>query len=210
MTPNTTDKLELDEARVLIGDRLPKFKNTLPAAWWIATDPRVVDGYDRYRSSYDAWNKKVFDVADDIGVKTARISWFGVHGYEPTDEMRAGRTVVPVGWRIDSKSGHLVPSRRTKADREAATVQRFKELGHAPQESDFLPTMDIEVRIPTGNGFSFRRYEPHYCRVANAVIAVMNADPDRVPDSDSRVDTATWHRQKLSVLHALVEEAGDA
>lgn len=203
-----TDHLTIDEARDLIGDRMPRITGAMPAAWWLTTDPAILDGIDEYNAAHTRWHDAVYELADELGVTDAWRGYRGLSGYVPTADMRRDRELIPTGWRIDSKSGYLVPSRRTKADRESDAAQRFDAIASAPRQSRFFALMDLEVKLPTGNGdMSFRRYEPTYRRVEHAVMAVIGADPDRVPGSDSKVETTVWHRQKLSVLVALDEQA---
>ncbi|AKJ72224.1 hypothetical protein TPA4_59 [Tsukamurella phage TPA4] len=210
-TKTITANLTLDEARHLIGDRMPRITGAMPAAWWLTTDPEILDGIDEYDAAYKKWHDGVFALADELGVKKAMTGRFGLYGFIPTAEMRADRTLIPAGWRIDAKRDYLVLSRKRKADRESDAAKRFNEVCAAPQEYRFFTPMDLEVELPTDRrDGSFHRYSPAYRRVEHAVMAVIGADPDRVPGADSKVETTVWHRQKLSVLVALAEEHGDA
>ena len=200
----------LDEAKELIGSNLPR--GGIPAAWWITTDQTQLDAYDRYRTDYDAHIDKIDELAQtiDLTVEDALI-WKGAGRTELIgfDASPARQLLpVPAGWRLDRKQDRFVPSRKTKADREGPVVRHFVAVKDVPNIAAYITGLPKEIYLddrPFGGTvywFQFRRGD-------KCVMAFIGGDPDRAPEArrNGEIDTDIWHRQKLSVLLAMREDA---
>jgi hypothetical protein len=213
---------EYDQAALmeLIGpDKIP-VKGTLPAAWWISTDPEILAAYDRWKIDYRAHLAEVDEFGASIGLEPGAglISGWGISadfvGFQPPHRMFVygpDRIPVPPGWRIDSKSHRLVPVRKTKADRENFINARFKQLRKVPEIRAYMHGMPTELLLD--HGFSGMIYQVNYHRGDACVWAYLGGDPDRADPSSRRhfdVDEDLWHRQKLSSLMLLREAAQEA
>ncbi|MDJ0010144.1 hypothetical protein [Gordonia alkanivorans] len=194
----------VEEVRELIGDKLPG--GGVPAAWWITTDAEVLRLFDKWSTAEHEYQNRIADLGEELGCERWASYGFGggLAGFMPPKGM--GRweghpdyKPVPAGWRIDSKSGYLVPSRRTKADRESDANKRFTELKRAPQlETPGMPTdLWLGSRI---YGVSIRRGD-------SCVMAFCGGDPDRAESRrEFEVDESIWERLPLSTFHLLREE----
>lgn len=146
-----------DELRELIG-KVPT--GAIPAAWWVTTDADQIAAYDRWRADFDAHRDRVdayaktlgLDGADDaymwsdgrssvltgFGVPTFMGFWNREHPqYQP----------IPAGWRIDKKENRLVPSRRTKADRESQANKDFAAMKRVPNVGSYMSGLPAEVSL---------------------------------------------------------------
>lgn len=217
MSDNTSIK-SIEELKALIGDRMPKIR-AVPAAWWITTDPGQLSGYDQWVSDYDAHRDKIDALARSIGMTaddayyvsygtSSHLTGFRVPtfmGYWNTEnpEYRP----IPDGWRIDKKADRLVPSRRTKADRESDANKQWAAIKSIPALPSYLKGMPSEIFLDDRD-FGGTCYRVQYRRGDGCVMAFSGGDPDRQPETrmNDQVDSAIWERQKLSALLAITEE----
>lgn len=207
------------ELKQLIGDTVPA-KGAIPAAWWITTSTEQLDAYDRWREDYAAHTEKIAALAQSLGLeltdayvssfhKSSTISGFRVPTFmEHWNREHPQYRPVPDGWRIDKKSDRLVPSRRTKADRESQANKDFAAIKAVPNVRAYMTGLPTEIHLDDRD-FGGTMYPVNYRRGAHCVWAYSGGDPDRQAERDmnSDVDTSIWHRQKLSALIALREEA---
>ncbi|MGU3650641.1 hypothetical protein [Mycolicibacterium sp. A43C] len=208
-------ELSVDELAKLIGDRIPT--GTVPAAWWITTDPDQLAAYDRWIADYDARREDIKRLADTLGVDvTDARTWHGfgstsLLGFTPPPYMGHWNTElpehrpIPDGWRIDKKKNLLVPSRRTKADRDSQANRDFNAVARIPHLTKYLTGMagEIEIDHPGGG----RIYFTGYTRGEQCVLALSGGDPDRQSGErrKAEIDTSIWHRQRVATLVALRE-----
>ncbi|GAS98777.1 uncharacterized protein RMCC_5742, partial [Mycolicibacterium canariasense] len=210
----------LDQARDLIGgDRIPT--GAIPAAWWITTDPDQLAAYDRWSADFDAHREQIEALAATIG-RTADDAYFTVFGdrsvltgFSVPREMtywheHPDHLPVPEGWRIDRKTDRLVPSRRTKADRESQANKDFAAVASIPNVRTYVSGLPNEVYIENRD-MGGTVYGTQYRRGVACVMAFKGGDPDRTPErkrwDDTKVNTNVWHRQRISVLVALREDS---
>lgn len=192
------------QVRDLVGDKLPT--GGIPAAWWIATDAGVVEKFDQWSALEFEHQNAVASLGESLGCKRWMASGRGgdVMGFVPpsgmgTWESHPDYQPVPAHWRIDSKSGYLVPSRKTKADRESDAAKQFAAIQRAPDLE--TPGMPRDLWIP-GHiyGVSIRRGE-------SCVMAFCGGDPDRAEGrNEFVVDESIWERLPLSIFHLLRED----
>lgn len=193
---------EYERIHALVGDKIPG--GGIPAAWWISTDTDVMRLFDEWAVADEAHHRKVAALAEELGCT----QWMGgrrghgISGFVPPKAMtlygeHPDKQPVPEGWRIDSKSGWLLPSRRTKKDRESHASKRFRELQHAPQLS--TPGMPQDLWLP---GYV---YGVTVMRGESCVMAFCGGDPDRAERREFIVDDTMWERLSLSVFHLLRE-----
>ncbi|AVI03676.1 hypothetical protein SEA_CONFIDENCE_46 [Gordonia phage Confidence] len=196
---------DVENIRTLVGDKLPG--GGVPAAWWITTDAEVLRKFDEWADAEFAHNQAVSALAEELGCKR----WFtfgrggNVVGFDPPRYMghwnieHPEYVPIPLGWRIDSKSGYLVPSRRTKKDRESDANKKFAAIKRATQLE--TPGMPQDLWLPGAvYGVSVRRGEA-------CVMAFCGGDPDRAESRrEFDVDENIWERLPLSTFHLLREE----
>lgn len=216
------DYNDLDAARALVGDRVPS-KSALPAVWWLTADPNQIDAYDRWLADYDAHREKTDAFAKSLGLKGADSALIWSNGWAST---LAGFSVptfmghwntehpdyqpIPPGWRIDKKQNALVPSRRTKADRESQANKDFGTLMNVPHLGTYMSGLPAEISLDDRE-FGGTIYWVRYRRGENCVWAYSGGDPDRQPEkrANNAINTSVWHRMKLSILAALMEEKAE-
>ncbi|MES5383893.1 hypothetical protein ABVN64_30310 [Mycolicibacterium conceptionense] len=213
------DYNDIDVARTLLGDTVPT-KGGLPAAWWITTNPDLIAAFDRYRGDFESGREGVERLAQSIGLTAddALITTWGniseLTGFNAPTRMRywsghPDHQPVPEGWRLDKKTDRLVPSRKTKADRESEVNKAFAAVKKIPNVRAYMKGLPTEIYLDDRD-FGGTIYGVNYRRGAECVWAYSGGDPDRQSESDRRhavIDTSIWHRMKLSVLMALREEA---
>jgi hypothetical protein len=201
----------------LIGETIPK--GSIPAAWWVTTCEEQLASFDRWRADYRAHVDKVEVLAATLGLKAsdAMLSSFNgrsiLTGFNAPHRMNlwpghAEHIPVPAGWRIDPKKDRLVPSRKTKADRESQANKDFTALKNVPDVQAYVTGLPMEIYLDD-RSFGGTIYRVNYRRGENCLMAFTGGDPDRSPDTN-KVDETVWYRQKLSVLIALREQADDA
>ncbi|MGK9270456.1 hypothetical protein KXR83_05580 [Williamsia muralis] len=210
---------DIERIRGLVGDKAPK--GSVPAAWWITTDADQIAAYDRWVADYKAYVDQVQALAEKLGlrVEDARLSSFAgqsrLTGFAPTRGMRlwSGHpeyVPAPVGWRIDSKSDHLVPKRKTKAYRESQANKDFKALRVVPDVVAYMSGLPSEIYLDDRD-WGGTAYGVHYRRGAKCVMAFSGGDPDRQSEDmrhrEARIDAAIWERLPLSALLILREKA---
>ena len=223
MTPNPERRnpmteYTVDELRELIGE-VPTWRK-MPAAWWVTTDPGQIEAIDRYGADFEKRRAEIAEFAATLGLKDTdamMFTGFGsaeLTGFNPPQAMTFWKghpdyRPPPAGWRIDSKKGYLVPSRRTKADRESQVNKDFAAVRKIPHIAKYMSGLPNEIHIEDRD-FGGTIYSTSYRRGANCVMAFSGADPERAgPHHFDKVtiNTDIWHRQKLSALLALREEA---
>ncbi|MCV7083287.1 hypothetical protein H7H37_21145 [Mycolicibacterium insubricum] len=197
-------------------------KGAVPAVWWITTDADQCGAYDRWKADYQTYTEKVERLAESIGLTVdAAIMWESFDGtstlcgFRPPNGMGVGWSghpnyrPVPDGWRIDSRKDLLVPSRKTKADRESQANKDFAAAGSIPDAHAYLTGLPTSIHLDD-RFLGGTIYPVHYRRGAECVWAYCGGDPDRQPDRsmNDTVDESIWQRMKLSVLVALMEEPG--
>lgn len=204
----------------LIGlDRVP-VKGPIPAAWWITVHPDQLDAYDRWKADYGIHFDKIDALAHTIGL-TANAgrysSWAKTStltGFDPPAGMylypsQPNHTPVPQGWRLDRKADRLVPSRKTKADRESQVAKDFAAVRNIPNVRAYLAGLPTEIFLGDRGMGGGTIYGVNYWRGQQCVAAYTGGDPDRC-DDPLAIDTTIWYRQKLSTLVALREKATEA
>lgn len=211
----------IEEARALFGDRIPKIGHAVPAAWWITTDQTQQDAYDQWVTDYETHREKIETLAQTIGLH-AEDAYYSAYagrasltGFRAKAEWRRwpsekGYEPVPTGWRIDSKKGHLVPSRKTKTDREGPVNTAWTAAQSIPHIGGYMTGMPTEIMLDDRD-FGGTSYSVQYRRGDNCVAAFSGGDPDRQPERrmNDAIDPI-WQRQKLSILIALGEEQAEA
>lgn len=202
----------------LVGlDQVP-LRGPLPAVWWVTVEPELLDAYDRWKADYAVHYERVRVLAESIGVKveSGRTWSFNgrteLSGFTPPHEMLlwAGHpehVPVPAGWRLDRKEGRLVPSRRTKADRESQVNRDWAAVKRIPDVQAYMRGLPNEIML-SDREFGGTMYKVVYWRGVRAVMAYTGADPDRSEDK-LEIDRGLWHRQKLSALATLRERAAE-
>ena len=206
------------ELKELIGDKVPP-KGSLPAAWWLTTDPDQIAAYDRWLDDYENHKAKVAELCDTLGVEITDVmisSWGKVttiSGFRSPHPMRLwsghpDHQAPPPGWRVDKKTDYLVPIRRTKKDRESEANKALDEVRRLPNVRAYLAGLPTEICLDDRD-FGGTIYGVNYRRGASCVWAYSGGDPDRDPEkrANSAIDTDIWHRQRLSTLIALIEES---
>jgi hypothetical protein len=206
-----------DEVKRLVGDTVPA-KGSVPAVWWITTNAAQIAAFDQWRKDFDAHLEKVEALASTIDSKatdafmfswgtTSEITGFRVPIYmdywkRDHPEYRP----VPDGWRIDKKKDRLVPSRKTKADRESQVNKDFAAIKRVPNVKAYVSGLPTEIHLDDRD-FGGTMYAVNFRRGAGCVWAYSGGDPDRQPEKrmNEAVDESIWQRQKLSTLIALRE-----
>ncbi|ACU41892.1 hypothetical protein SEA_HALEEMA_54 [Mycobacterium phage Haleema] len=215
--------VDLDTARQLIGDGVPS-TGALPAAWWISTDPEIIEAYDRWKSDYAAHRDRVDafvrDTFGGTGAEDAMMWSHGtrsvISGFTPPHEMTIwpghdDYRPPPTGWRVDSKSHLLVPSRKTKADRESDANKVFDAIKQVPNLGSYIFGLSPELFLDD-RGWGGTVYYTRYRRGDNCVWAYSGGDPDRQLTDDRRafkVAAIVWTRMPLSTLAKLMEEKAE-
>lgn len=181
--------------------------DTAPAAWWVTVDSAHLEEYAAFRSDLDTWMKEAGQLARDAGgdpeyVQASR--GFGDRRLAGFGTVRGQDTAA--GWRIDSKSHLIVPSRRTKADRESDAAKRFAALSAVPTPSRYVTGISHGLFLPG------MWYGVAIARRGTVLLAFCNGDPDRADPGDRRDFTVddTWSRIPLSTFHQLREREEDA
>ncbi|MDV7194767.1 hypothetical protein [Mycolicibacterium fortuitum] len=215
------DYNDLDVARALVGDRVPS-KSALPAVWWLTADPNQIDAYDRWQADFDARREGVERLAQSIGLTAndAVMTTWGEHseltGFNAPTRMRyweghPDHQPVPEGWRLDKKADRLVPSRKTKSDRESDANKAFAAVKRIPNVRSYMTGLPSEIYLDDRE-FGGTIYGVNYRRGESCLWAYSGGDPDRQSGDERRhavIDTSVWHRMKLSILAALMEEKAD-
>lgn len=203
-----------EELRAMVG-KVPE--RGMPAVWWVTTDPAQIAAYEQWKTDYEAHVERIQALADSIGVdvKAARLMEWGktseLTGFVAPYEMRLWPgnekyRPVPQGWRLDKKNDRLVPSRKTKADRESQANKDFAACKKIPALHAYLSGLPSEIYLDDRD-MGGTMYRVNFRRGESCVWAYCGGDPDRSPDARSEpIDTEVWHRQKLSALIALREE----
>ncbi|AVO24905.1 hypothetical protein SEA_DOESNTMATTER_53 [Mycobacterium phage DoesntMatter] len=215
--------VDLDTARQLIGDGVPS-TGALPAAWWISTDPEIIEAYDRWQLDYEAHRERidvfVREMFGGTGAEDAMMWSHGtrsvISGFTPPRPMtywsgHPDYRPPPTGWRVDSKSHLLVPSRKTKADRESDANKVFSELKQVPNLGTYMFGLSPELFLDD-RGWGGTVYYTRYRRGDNCVWAYSGGDPDRQLTDDRRefkVAATVWTRMPLSTLATLMEEKAE-
>lgn len=208
----------VEELRELVGKTFPG--GGVPAVWWVTTDPEQLAAYDRWVADYETSRARTEALATSLGLTAAdSYCWSDgrrttMAGFKPPAFMGHWNTEhpeyrpIPPGWRIDKKENRLVPSRRTKADRESQANKDYDAIRSVPNVGAYMSGLPGEIMLDD-RGWGGTIYYVRYRRGDNCVWAYSGGDPDRQPDKrvNDAVDTAIWHRQKLSVLLALREMA---
>lgn len=210
-------EFSIDELRRMVG-KVPT--GAIPAAWWITTESEQIAAYDRWVVDYDDHRHKIESLAATIGLTAndafymaysdvSRLTGFAVpHGMNlwPSNK---DHIPVPAGWRIDKKTDRLVPSRKTKADRESQANKDFAAVAKIPNVSAYMTGLPNEIYVENRD-MGGTIYRTQYRRGDECVMAFSGGDPDRTPErkrwDTTDVDANTWHRQRISVLVALREE----
>ncbi|WGH20792.1 hypothetical protein QLT00_gp09 [Gordonia phage Commandaria] len=209
MTEYSADQLE-----ELIGiDSFPDFRG-VPAAWWITIDDDQLAAWERYETDRNEWFTRAQKLVKSLGLdEGVMISSFGkrtdVVGIKPSEEMRRsewrGPSLVPEGWRIDSKKGYLLPKRRTKADRDSQANKDFAAIVRVPDSAAYITGLPEYLQLDDGPGLSGHLYPFNVRKGEKCVMAFCAGDPDRAEKSRDHKIAEWWERQPLSTMHALRE-----
>lgn len=176
-----------------------------PAAWWVTDDPQHLAQVEAFVEAETAWDAAAEELAAEAGSDSTGIRVTSARGYEHL----VGFQPVPgseprVGWRVDSDTGLLVPSKRTKADRESGSEERFQALSQVPVLGGYLTGID--------RGFiAGNKFWPTQFYVRDTVIAAfVAADPEECTRGDGFQVDATWTRIPMSTFHLLRERKSAA
>ncbi|QOP66671.1 hypothetical protein SEA_GROOTJR_12 [Gordonia phage GrootJr] len=210
MTEYTVEQLE-----DLIGlDNFPEFHG-VPAAWWITTDADQIARWESYKADRNEWFERARALTQKLGLgdEGVMVSSFGkqtnVVGIQPSQEMRKsewrGPSLVPEGWRIDSKSGYLKPKRKTKADRESQASKDFESIYRVPDSAAYIKGLPEYLQLDDGPGLSGHLYPFNTRKGEKCLMAFCGGDPDRAEKSRDHKIADWWERQPLSAMHALRE-----
>ncbi|MBV9869115.1 MAG: hypothetical protein JO214_00590 [Frankiaceae bacterium] len=215
------DLTDLDTARELMGDGIPS-KGGLPAAWWLSADADMIAAFDRWLADYKAHVEKIGELAATIGLtaEDGYISTWGkrtdLMGFRvPTIALGIGSPPPPAGWRIDRQSStpRLVPSRKTKADREGPVAVAFRKVSRLPNVRNYVTGLPDSLYLDD-RGWGGTEYPVHYRRGEACVWAYCGGDPDRQSEDQKKRrefshDADLWTRMPLSVLAKLQEEKAE-
>lgn len=190
---------------------------SVPAAWWITTNPGQLEAYDRWAADYGDAHKKAVALAKSLGLTADDIYATGwgkrteLTGFRPTHAMtlwpgHRDHQPVPEGWRIDPKLERLMPKRKTKADRESQANKDFAAIRAVPCVHAYLTGLPTEIFIEDRAFGAGTVYRTQYLRGAQCVMAYSGGDPERSQHAID-IDESVWHRQKLSALIAMREDA---
>ncbi|QRI45249.1 hypothetical protein SEA_ENNEA_13 [Gordonia phage Ennea] len=204
-----------DQLEELIGlDKFPDFRG-IPAAWWITTSTLQLAAWERYQADRDEWFERARALTQKLGLgdEGVLVSSFGkrtdVVGIKPSEEMRRsewrGPSLVPEGWRIDSKSGYLRPKRKTKADRESQANKDLAAIQRVPDSAAYIKGLPEYLQLDDGPGLSGHLYPFNVRKGEKCLMAFCAGDPDRAEKSRDHKIADWWERQPLSTMHALRE-----
>lgn len=177
----------------------------IPAAWWVTLDPAHLREARVFEEAERTWDAAAEDLAAEAGSNSTGIRVAGgfgrshLAGFQPVPD-----TDPATGWRVDSKKGLLVPSKRTKTDRECGSEERFNALYEVPTPGNFFSGID--------SGFiaGDRFYRTQFRVYDSAVAAFVTGDPEEGARGDGfRVDD-TWIRVPMSTFHLLRERKSAA
>ena len=202
--------MRIQEARKKIGKVVT---GGMPAAWWYSDDAENNAAYERWREDYRRRSDEIIEFGKAQGINDRgdiRI-WEGgkyteLRGFAPPKgmgkwESHPNYMPVPEGWRIDSKSGYLVPSRRTKKDRESEANKEFNRLRRIPNSLAYMSGMPEDLFIPGSHGVT-HMYSPTIWKGGQFVAAYIGGDPDR-SEQPFKVDGTKWHRLPLDLYRQL-------
>ncbi|GAB18322.1 hypothetical protein GOEFS_051_00170 [Gordonia effusa NBRC 100432] len=175
-----------------------------PAAWWYSDDADNIAGYKRHEIARNEWFARFQTFAETHQGKSDEAptwsSWDGsitLKGLVTKDGH-----AIPEGWRFDHKTSLMVPSRKTKADRESNVSKEFAALRRVPAPRDYMTGMPASL----WGDHTISPVEISMLTGGTVVIAFCGSDPDRVNPGRRRyfpVDESKWHRLPLSTFHRL-------
>lgn len=170
---------------------------TPPAAWFFSMDAEVLAGHEKYEIDYKAWRDSLTELLELSELNPATTSYVASVGHlvalKPTG---VSTTESPRWWR-KTKEGHLVPRKRTKAEKTSEISKRFDKLHDIPRAVDYLPGMPTDLW--TENAV----YPVHIRKPGQAVLAFLAHDPDQA--NPPFITDNRWSRLKLSMFYSLKE-----
>ncbi|MDX3111546.1 hypothetical protein [Nonomuraea angiospora] len=141
----------------------------------------------------DTWAKDMQEFLEEhgLGDRSVYIS----HGGRPLGVTNDDGQDVPEGWRVDSRTGYLMPRLKTKAGKQIDA--RLAELWQ-PDPRDSMPGM------------------PRECWISMALLTCGLQIIDNVlyatwsrPIPEEHVNLTIWERMKLSEYYRVLEATGD-
>lgn len=169
-----------------------------PVAWWVSVHPDVLAGWEKYLADRQewqaAWSELLTVTGLPSGTRTKIVAaWTDtVIGLIPPPGV-----TVPAGMRRNAQ-GHLVPRKRSRAERHSRVSQLFDLLSPVPTAVHYLPG------IPSALYTDEKVYSVVVRKPAQAVLAFLGHDPDQVKASQWQVGPQ-WERLKVSTFHMLRE-----
>ena len=167
-----------------------------------STHPDALRRWHATTEAMDAWSEKMQATLITLGVDGREV-WYDQVSGRIIGLGHTGGDDVPEGWRVDARTGYLVPRRSTKAGKQIAAVLD----GMRRPDPRALPGMPAQVMA----GVHFLTCGLEY--MGGALYVRWSR-----PIPEKLVDSAIWERIKLSEYYAALEahqaqeaaEAGEA
>lgn len=184
---------------IVLGDMPP---GDAPGAWWSSTYPQVTTAYDKYVADRRAWNDKYSYLLKQTGLPQGTEYVLEAHErlaglVAPADFVESAQRWL----RLHKNGTHLVPRRRTVAEKQGPVQRLWEELEFLPQPVKYVPGMPGFLSTEKGI-FPVVLRKP-----ASAVLAFVALPPEgaREPFEVSE----HWSRMKISTFHSLRERQQD-
>lgn len=175
-----------------------------PGAWWSSTYPQVTTAYDEFVAAKRTWNDRYAHFLKQSGLppNTQFVTEAGVH--------RLMGVVAPPGftestqrWLRYHKNGtHLLPRKRTLAEKNGPVARLWEELEYPPHALEFVPGMPAAIVTAEGT-FPVTLRKP-----AQAVLAFLGLPPERA--TEPFLVNEYWSRMKVSTFQLLRERQAAA
>jgi hypothetical protein len=166
-------------------------------------EPEVLKAYQDFKDDHAAWLIRMKALYEVSGLTPSDPSDHPVVTELGNEWLTAlvpppGLKGVPRWWRVDHQ-GHLVPRKRTKAERNSPVNKAFQAARRIPRPVDYLPGLPNTLWLPHA------AYPVHVRKPARAVLVFLGANPDEADPSFEVGEM--WQRMKLSTFHMLRERA---
>ncbi|MFD9950545.1 hypothetical protein ACFWYW_57545 [Nonomuraea sp. NPDC059023] len=154
-----------------------------------STHPDVLAAWGFAARAREEWADQMKAFLDEHGLGKRTVWTYNVTG--EVFGIEDNGDDIPDGWRVDSRTGHLMPKLATK--RGKAISARLKELPQ-PDPRASMPGMPAECFV------SLARLVCGLAELGGALYATWSREI-----SESEVDASLWERVKLSEYYAAVE-----